>query len=62
MDDLETVSLRAQLEYLARLWQRNAEDNRRTVTISDEGRYAAGYADAKDSDAQALKGLLTQWQ
>jgi hypothetical protein len=54
--------LRAQLEYLASLWQRNAEDNRRVATISDEARYSAGYADAMDCASQGLKGLLTQWQ
>jgi hypothetical protein len=62
--DLETVSLLAQLGALEATW-RNAAGMARSkatdVTLTDEARYWAGYADMGDRAVQALRALGEQW-
>jgi hypothetical protein len=66
MDDLETVSLLAQLGALETTW-RNAADAARAkandvrVRGTAEAKYQAGYADMADRAVQALRAVGEAW-
>jgi len=61
MDDLETASLKSQIETLERRWRVDAEQARNGVTSPTDFYYQQGYADALDRVVQALRALEEQW-